>query len=354
MRDWRVWFRGPGSHLFLYMPAPDSPPVTAGIKSFRRLVDRSSRFVLTTHLNPDGDGIGSECALALFLASKGKEVVILNPHETPWNYKFLESLFPVSLFEPSRHESTVREADAIIVLDINHLGRLGALAEYVRKSPAKKVCIDHHLDPEEFADLAILDDSSAATAQILYRLLKALDPSFVTQPIATALYAAIMTDTGSFRFPKTDASVHRMVADLLEHGADPTAVYQEVYEHGPLNRLRLLGAMLAEMKTACDGRVVYMVVTRDLFRQTETGEVDTDAFVPYTLSVLGAQIGLMFSELPDCVKVSFRSKGDIPINELAKRFGGNGHRNAAGARITGLPLQEVISRILRDVERFVR
>ncbi len=327
--------------------------MTTIAQQFHTLVGDARRIVLTTHVNPDGDGIGSECALALWLRGRGKEVTILNADETPWNYVFLNALHPVTRFDPAMHAATVEQADVIVVLDINHLGRLGRMEDAVRRSPARKVCIDHHLDPDRFADVEILDDRASATGQILYELFRSAAPDGITTPVATALYTAIMTDTGSFRFPKTDGTVHRIVAELLDRGADPSATYQEVYERGSLGRLQLLGRMLSGLRSACDGRIVYMSVTRDMFRETGTTEADTDAFVPYTLTIAGAEIGLMFSELSDCIKISFRSKGNIPINELAKRFGGNGHRNAAGARIPGGSLSETVARVLAEVPHYL-
>jgi phosphoesterase RecJ-like protein len=162
-----------------------------------------------------------------------------------------------------------------------------------------------------------------------------------------------MTDTGSFRYQKTDSEVHTIVAHLLQAGADPVAIYEHVHEHTSAKRLRLLGMALANLQTLYDGKLAYIVLTRDMFETTGTSEADTDAFVPYTLMIDGVQIGLMFSEIDNIVKVSFRSKGDIAINELAKEFGGNGHKNAAGARIADARLNEIVSLVLKRTGKYV-
>jgi phosphoesterase RecJ-like protein len=162
-----------------------------------------------------------------------------------------------------------------------------------------------------------------------------------------------MTDTGSFRYQKTDSEVHTIVAHLLQAGADPVAIYEQVYECTSAKRLRLLGMTLANLQTKYNGKVAYITLTREMFEATGTTEEDTDAFVPYTLTIDGVQIGLMFSEMNNIVKVNFRSKGEIAVNELAKEFGGNGHKNAAGARISNVRLDEIVSLVLKRAGKYV-
>ena len=301
-------------------------------ETLRTIIDSHKRFILTSHVNPDGDGLGSEVALAHYLELRGKQVSILNCSATPENYLFLHQLHPILQFDPSHHEDIVENAEVIILLDANHPDRLAVMTPFIMKSHAVKVCIDHHPEPGEFADLYLLDDQSPATGEIIYNIISVAGGT-IDRVTATALYTAIMTDTGSFRYQKTDSEVHTIVAHLLQAGADPVAIYERVYERTSAKRMRLLGMVLANLRTWYDGKLAYIVLTREMFETTSTTEEDTDAFVPYTLTIDGVQIGLMFSEMDNIVKVSFRSKGDIAINELAKEFGGNGHKNAAGARI---------------------
>jgi phosphoesterase RecJ-like protein len=303
-------------------------------------------------VNPDGDGLGSEVALAHYLESRSKQVSILNCSATPENYLFLHQLHPILQFDPSHHENIVENAEVIILLDANHPDRLAAMTPSIMKSHAVKVCIDHHPEPGEFADLYLLDEQSSATGEIIYNFIS-MAGGTIDRVTATALYTAIMTDTGSFRYEKTDSEVHTIVAHLLQAGADPVAIYEQVYEQTSAKRTRLLGMALANMQTMYDGKLAYIVLTRKMFEATGTTEEDTDAFVPYTLTIDGVQIGLMFSEMDNIVKVSFRSKGDIAINELAKEFGGNGHKNAAGARISNIKVDEIVTKVLQNAGSYI-
>jgi phosphoesterase RecJ-like protein len=314
------------------------------------VVKSSSSFVLTTHINPDADGLGSECALAIGLTHLGKNVRIINSSTTPANCRFLSDLFPIETYDPGRHADVVHHADALILLDANQPGRLAAMSNAWSSSSARKVCIE----PDDVADVIWLDTASAATGLLIYDFLFSALHVPITREIATALYAAIMTDTGSFRFPKTNGRVHAVTAALLDAGADPVRVYEEVYEKGSPGRMQLLGRMLSDLTLAHKGRVAWVWLTEEMFSSTGTTEVDTDAFVSYPLQIDGIQIGLMFTELPGLIKVNFRSKGSVPVNLLAKEFGGNGHLNAAGARIPDAVLNELIPRVVARAEAYLQ
>jgi phosphoesterase RecJ-like protein len=175
----------------------------------------------------------------------------------------------------------------------------------------------------------------------------------IDAPIAQALYTAIMTDTGSFRYPRTDPEIHRIAAHLLEFGVVPIEVFANVYEGWSQGRMRLLGEVLDSMKTAHNGKIAYVVCTQLMFRQTGTSEVETDSFTSYPMSIRGVVVGILFNELNDGVKISFRSKGSIPVNELAKEFGGNGHLNAAGARVDGRNLDDVVADVVAKAAVYV-
>ena len=312
----------------------------------RELFEHKQRFVLSTHVNPDPDAIGSELALATFLRSRGKDVTILNHNATPSNCVFLDPERTIVQFVPDRHANLIANAEVIVVLDANQLERLQSLHPFVMQSKATKLCIDHHLDRQPFADLYLIDEEAAATGEILFNLFLHCDPRSVSKEIATALYAAIMTDTGSFRYPKTDAALHRVVARLIERGADPVRIYHETYEQGTAKRLKLLGNVLSTLQLAHGGRVASVFVTRQMFDNTGTTEEDTESFVTYTLTIAGVQVGLMFTELADGVKISFRSRGDVAVNKLAQEFGGNGHKNAAGARTNASRLETIINQVV--------
>lgn len=311
------------------------------------------RFVLTTHVNPDGDAIGSELALAGWLLAGGRVVKIINHSPTPAVFAFLDPENRIEHFDRGRHEADLQAADVIVVLDANDPARVGDLCDGIMHSPATRVCIDHHPDPEPFAPHILIDEEATSTGEIVYRLLVLLDGPALAPAVAQALYCAIMTDTGSFRYPRVDPEIHRIVAHLVERGADPVGVFHQVYEQWTPGRFRLLGAMLEGMETAHDGRLVLVSVTREMLRRTGTEEEDTDNFTVYPMSVRGSRAAILFLELPDGVKISFRSRGDIPINRLAAEFGGNGHRNAAGARLPGGDLAAVRASVVAAAGKYL-
>lgn len=326
----------------------------AGIK---RIIELNKKFVLTTHVNPDGDGLGSELALHRVLKKLGKEASIFNHSAMPKNYEFLDPDADIQKFQPQQHSDTVLTADVIFVFDTNQPERLRTLQPYVQESKGIKICVDHHLDKDDFADHYLIDEHASACGEIVYRLIVELDDSYIDPHVARALYAAIMTDTGSFRFPRTDPEIHRIAAHLIERGADPTEIYQMVYESWHPGRFLLLGRALSGMKLEYEGRLAYLVITRSMLEETATSPEDTDNFTTFPMSIAGVVIGIMFAELDDGVKISFRSKGDIPINELAKAFGGNGHKNAAGARTLGPDLsglEQIVPAVIEKSSEFLK
>jgi phosphoesterase RecJ-like protein len=316
------------------------------------LMEHSS-FVLTSHVNPDGDALGSELALCYLLRDLGKTVAVINHSPTPDNLRWLDDGNDIEIFDPAKHDPLIKTAGCIAILDTNQPDRLRSMEPAVLASPARKIIVDHHLDPHPFANEYLTDTEATSTGEILYRLVTHMRRDSIPRNIARALYTAIMTDTGSFRFPRTVAETHRIAAHLLDSGADPTEIYANIYETWSPGRLRLLGEVLDSMRTDFDGKLAYVVCTRESFRATGTSEVDTDNFTVYPMGVLGVVVGILFCEQADGVKVSFRSKGTIPINELAKEFGGNGHLNAAGARLHETSLADAITTVVASVKKYL-
>jgi phosphoesterase RecJ-like protein len=315
---------------------------------------RSCRtFVLTTHINPDGDAIGSEVALAETLHGQGKQVEIINHSPTPAVYDFLDPERRIRVYVPARDRALIADAEVIVVLDTSQTDRVNSLEADLLASRAIKICIDHHLNSHPFADHYLIDEDATSTGEILYRLLTSLSGNDLSPAVASALYAAIVTDTGSFRYPRVDPEIHRMAAHLIECGADPVEIYSKVYERWSAGRTHLLGETLASIKTAADGRISYVSITRELLRETGTSEEDTDNFTSYLMSIAGVRAGILLLEISDGVKISFRSRGDIPINELAQEFGGNGHKNAAGARVAGIPLTTLEKNVVDAARKYV-
>jgi phosphoesterase RecJ-like protein len=311
------------------------------------------RFVLTTHANPDGDGLGSQIALASWLRDTGRDARIINHSPTPAVYRFLDPDGIITLYDPRRDAASLAAAEVIVVMDTNHPDRLRSMRQEVVASRAVKICIDHHLEPDPFARYYLIDEDATSTGEIVYHLLMRLHGPTLTPVIASGLYCAIMTDTGSFRYPRVDREIHEIVARLIDCGADPVTVYADVYERWSGGRIHLLGETLANLRTEYSGRLAYVSITRDMLRRTGTTEEDTDNFTTYPMSVDGVLVGILFLELDGGLKISFRSKGDIPINELARQFGGNGHKNAAGARIDDGGLDAVRARVITAAKQYL-
>jgi phosphoesterase RecJ-like protein len=324
----------------------------------------AQNIVLTTHENSDGDGLGSQVALAVVLNKLGKTVTIINPSEVPPNYVFLRESFAVTLFN-ERNEDAIQEislADAVVLLDANLHDRMGSLWPHVRFArelgKLKLVCVDHHLEPEDFTDVTVCETYASSTGELVYDLIRAIEKS-VRQPLlsveaASALYVAVMTDTGSFRFPKTTPYVYRLTAHLVECGADPELLYDRIYNSLTPQALKLLGAALSNITILEDGMVSWLFISQELLKATGSKLFDTDLIIRYLLSVPTVRVAVLLVEMHDGrTKVSFRSRGRIFVNQLAKRYGGGGHMNAAGSLLQWSS-DKANKVVMDDVRSFVR
>ena len=327
--------------------------MTGTLDTISDLLNSRSSFVLTTHVNPDGDGIGSVVALATALREAGKTATIINHSPTPAVYDFLDPSGSIRVYDPARDLQLIRDAGVIAVVDTSQLERIRSLADPVRESEAAKLCIDHHLDPEHFAGFELFDEDATSTGELIYRLLRAWRGDRFSPEVSTALYTAIMTDTGSFRYPRVDPEIFRICASLIESGADPVGCYNLVYERWSDGRIRLLGEMLAGLRMSAGGAIASVTITRAMLARTGTIEAETDNFTTFPMSINGVRVGILFLEMPDGMKISFRSRGTIPVNLLAREFGGNGHLNAAGAKVAAADCGGIESRILAAAEKYV-
>ncbi len=320
----------------------------------KEIILSNNSFLITTHVNPDADAIGSEVAMYLLLEELGKEAIVINHSLTPYNLEFLDVQKRIEQYNPEAHNKYFQECDVLIALDFNRSDRTVSMQNAFNASTKIKVCIDHHIDPEDFADHYFIDTEYSATGHIIYDFIRLTGIIKLTRKIALPLYAAIMTDTGSFRFERTTPELHRITADLLETGVVPGEVYDKIYDQSKFSKIRLLGKALDSMQlTGKDNQIGYMILTRKIFEECNAIESDTDNFVNFALTVENVKIGLLFLELREGFKVSFRSKGNIPVNKLAGVFGGGGHLNAAGARMREGNMNEFIPVILSKAELFL-
>ena len=319
------------------------------------LIKDNQDFVITSHVNPDGDSIGSEIALYQYLKKSGKNVKIINYSETPSNYLFLDKDGIINCFDESRDKAAINDTDVIFILDMNDYSRVKTMAPFIRESKAVKICIDHHLglNKNDF-DYFISDTDSPSTGEILYNFLKKNGNGIIDFKIAEALYTAIMTDTGSFKFPRTDSETHLITADLLTYGVSPSDVYSEIYNKSSLGTLQLLSRFLNNIKTAYNDRVIYSFVLQKDFIETKTNMYATEGFSQQLMNVESAQIGIIFTQTPKGIKISFRSKDDIAVNELAKECGGGGHKNAAGASIEGAEIGKITEEVILKTEKYIK
>ncbi|GBD07009.1 Bifunctional oligoribonuclease and PAP phosphatase NrnA [bacterium HR21] len=322
----------------------------------QQVLCQSHSVVLTSHIHPDGDSVGSVLALWHYLRAQGKAPVVVFHSPVPAPLRFLPGVEVIRRYAAERDAADIAAADAIVVLDTSELHRLGALAEAVARSPAAKLVIDHHLQPQPFADITIVDPAACATGELLWRFLRFLGGPYRTPEIALALYTAIMTDTGSFAYSSVGPDVHRTVAELVELGVDVAAVHEHVFQSWSIARMRLLGEVLAAMELYHEGRLCLLVIPREAFLRTGALEEDIEGFAQYTLSVRGVQIGLLVVELPieGGIKISFRSRSGITVHEFAAEFGGGGHPNAAGARIPEGDLQDICHRLVERARAYLR
>ncbi len=317
-------------------------------------IQGNRRFVLTTHVHADGDGIGSELALFHHLAGLGKEVQIINPTPMPEIYRFLDPEGTRVEAYREQHARTVREADALFLLDVSDASRLDAVADALSPRCPLKICIDHHPTEGVSCDLAWIDDHAAATGELVYALVKEAGHE-LSPPVAEGIYVALMTDTGSFRYANVTAETHRVAAELLETGIDHHRLYRLVYESNSWNQARLFARTVGDMRRACNDRVAWMRIPREAFRETGTREKDTEGLVEFPRSIGEVQISILFIEqAEDRIRVRFRSPSPIAVDGLARELGGGGHRNAAAALLAETSLDEAVEKVLTLAERYVR
>ena len=323
----------------------------AAIDEIARELIPGRRVALSTHMNADGDGCGSEAALARMLTQRGLDVRIVNP--TPWPDLFNFLLGDDVRDDSSKGAAALRGIDLLIVLDISDVKRLGQLADTVRGLRVPKLVIDHHIASDEPAGTVILADVAAcATGELVYDVARALGLS-ITPAVAQALYTAILTDTGSFRFSNATPRCHEIAADLLSAGVDPEEMYIRVYASAPPGRLRLLGEVLATLGVDEACGLTWLSMNAGALEKYDVRQEDLDGIVEHARSIAGTRMALFFRDLGyGKVKVSFRSTGEVDVNAFARQYGGGGHAKASGALIVG-SLDDVRQRVIAAAREFL-
>ena len=315
------------------------------------LLKPGTSCVITTHYSPDGDAIGSELALAAFLSQIGISPHIINQDPVPRIYEFLDENNAARAYSES-DDDVIKEADIVFILDVSSWERVGSPAAAIRASSGRRVCIDHHATNGGIADVDIADATVSATGELIYDMLRALGGE-ITPDVARALFVAIATDTGWFRFSNASARVFEIAADLTAKGAAPENIYNLVYEQLRRERMGLLGRGLAELRSAADGRIAWMGFTRTMFDETGADDQDVEGIIDLLRTIGGVEIVMLFREATDgTIRVSLRSKNDADVSRLAERFGGGGHVRAAGIRMSG-SLEEATRKVVEAAEELV-
>jgi phosphoesterase RecJ-like protein len=306
---------------------------------------KEDSFLITSHVNPDGDSIASQLALRRSLLAIGKKCRIVSSDPVPRVYRFLPGADEI--LHRSRH--SLRPYRAAILLDCGNASRSSVPLD--RNSTLPLVNIDHHVSNDLFGDLNWVDSNASSTCEIVYDVARRLGVN-LDHDLATNLYTGILTDTGSFRYSSTTPRSMSVASKLLRHGVDPHDIAEKIYESAEYPSLRLLGKVLARMGRSPDGLVSWVTFTHsELLSLSNMAE--TEEFVNYARSLDSARIALGFKEVaPEQVRISLRSKGGLNVAELAARHGGGGHRNAAGCTVSG-KLAAVVRRVVSEARRFI-
>ncbi|GAB4026905.1 DHH family phosphoesterase [Spirosoma gilvum] len=308
------------------------------IEAIGALLEHPQTVLITTHQNPDADAMGSSLGLAGYLRKKGHRVTVVTPTDYPQSLHWMPGNDSVIAFDEKVRipvSQLFDESTVIFCLDFSSIDRIRELAPLVRQARARKVLIDHHLEPESFADLALWDPTAAATAELIFRLIVQLgDKSLVDVPIAQCLYSGLMTDTGSFRHSNTTGNVHRMAAELVDLGIDVSSIHRRIFDNVSLDKFRLLGYVLNEkLKVLPEYKFAYIILTDSELKRYRSKTGDTEGMVNYALAVEGVVMAAILIDRIDEIRLSFRSIGNFSVRDLAStHFDGGGHRNAAGGR----------------------
>ena len=313
---------------------------------FVEIVRPRRRFLLTTHVRPDGDGLGSMLALADVLHGQGKEAQLVVASALPPRYDFLDPDRRVHRF--SLPGDDCRDAEAVVVLDTGAWGQLGDFGTFLRTLTVPKVVIDHHLTQDDLGAVRLVDVTAEATGRLVFEAAAALGGP-LPESAAHALFVAVAMDTGWFRHSNTTPATFALAARLQEAGARPTEAYIELFERNTLGRLLLTGLALQRLQLAHGGRTAFTEIRRGDYEATGAAPQDSEDLVNYTRSLESVEVGLLFMEQPrGGVKVSFRSRSRIDVARIAETFGGGGHRLASGATLPD-PLGEARARVLAAV-----
>lgn len=323
------------------------------MKQVIEAIKNNKRFLITAHVNLEGDSLGSQLAMKELLIGMGKEAFILDNDSVPEHYRFLPKAGEVS-----NKLDKAQDFDAAIILDCPTLQRTGKVKDVIAKKAKPIINIDHHISNEKFGQINWVDSNASSAGEMVYRLFKEMGAK-LTKEVALSLYIAILTDTGSFNYDNTSSITHEIAGELLGYGLDPALVSESVYERRSVEDIRLLTLVLDTLKVNKDGTVAYMEVTKDMLEKTRADMAKSEGLINYARSIDKVKVAVLFKEdlkEKNKINISFRSKGNgetIDVNKIAATFGGGGHTKASGCIITG-SLEEAKKKVLAEVEKTLK
>jgi phosphoesterase RecJ-like protein len=308
------------------------------MRDIKRILNDAKSIVITSHKSPDGDAIGSSLALYHYLKKNKKDVTIIVPDSFPEFLNWMEGSSNIVYYDAQNDlaDKIIDKADLIFSLDYNGLSRIGNLSIPLEKSGAIKIVIDHHQDPQKFADHYLVDSACSSTSQLIYELIENLDDlSKLDKIIGECIYCGIMTDTGSFRYPSTTSKTHQIISNIIGLGVDGSKIHEKVYDTYSKHRLRLLGYALTEkMKVLSEYNAAYISLSQEELKRFSFQKGDTEGLVNYPLAINGINLAILITEKENDISFSFRSKGSFYVNKIAQEhFNGGGHIYAAGGRL---------------------
>jgi len=327
------------------------------INEVKEILKDKKKISIVCHRNPDGDAYGSSLALYHFLKDK-HDVTVISPNDCPNFLKWLPGEKDIVILEKNIDKATkiLKDSDVVFTLDFNALHRTGSTTQKVLENIHPTfIMIDHHQQPDAYAKIQFSDTTKSSTCEMVYDFIDDLgDSNKINKEIATCIYTGIMTDTGSFRFPSTTPKTHRIVANLLEKGADNAKIYNNVMDNNSLDRMKLLSKALGNLELLKEYKTAYITLSQDELNHFNFEKGDTEGFVNYALSIKDVVFAVIFIEdrQQGIIKMSFRSKGKFSVNEFArKHFNGGGHTNAAGGR-SEETLHKTVSKFLKILPKY--
>ncbi|MEO2024759.1 MAG: bifunctional oligoribonuclease/PAP phosphatase NrnA [Fuerstiella sp.] len=316
----------------------------------RSIIDENQKFMISSHVRPDADALGSELGMAAILEAFGKEVTIVNASAPPANLQFMKPENRILKLSEDIQRDALPEVDVHVIVDTSAWQQLGAMVDVIKKAGTKRVVIDHHVSSDDMGATEFKDVKSAATGELIFEAAEHLGVKF-DAATASGLYAAIATDTGWFRFPSTSSNTMRIAAKLMDLGAEPHVLYNSLYEQRTLARVRLAGRVLGRMDTDCDGRLAWIYADGKDFAATKAIPADTESLVNECLKIAGSEAAFIAVKLPSGqTKFSLRCRPPHDVAALAAQFGGGGHKLASGATLSE-PLSDALPKVK---EAFVR